>query len=319
MSAPLTVPAQSTPAAPSLYAIGLSQGTRQARPSSRVPTDPARSDTAANRRPRGHRAQSPDGPSGAGFLSAAKPTPRADRLFEEDNAGVGYVTNSSRLWARMPTALDALFDLQRQAVDAGRLTFRQRGILVTACASALGDSYCSLAWGGRLATDAGTDVAASVLRGDDEGLNTSERALARWARKIVITPNETSPADVADLRRAGFDDDQIFAITMFVALRLAFSTVNDALGIQPDKALAAALPRPIRDAVTFGRALRHRHAVAACRPVDPSRPGSALIRRSATFIRVQARDWPQPVVHRPPPYRRRIKRENGRSIWRPGL
>jgi len=32
------------------------------------------------------------------------------------------------------------------------LTFRQCGILVTAAASAFGDSYCSLAWGGKLGT-----------------------------------------------------------------------------------------------------------------------------------------------------------------------
>jgi hypothetical protein len=37
-----------------------------------------------------------------------------------------------------------------QAFTASGLSFRQRGILVTAAASALGDSYCSLAWGGKL-------------------------------------------------------------------------------------------------------------------------------------------------------------------------
>ena len=52
---------------------------------------------------------------------------------------------------------------------------------------------------------------------------------------------------------AGYDDRQIFAITMFVALRLAFSTVNDALGAQPDAELAATVPDQVRDAVAFGR------------------------------------------------------------------
>ena len=162
------------------------------------PAGLAQSDSAATRTSRGHRAVS----LVAHRARASSQLPAVPQgrtvYFEEDNAGVGYVTNSSRLWARMPTALDFLFDLQRQAVEAGCLTFRQRGILVTACASALGDSYCSLAWGGRLATDAGTEVAASVLRGDDEALSTSERTLARWARKVVITPNEISLADVAD-------------------------------------------------------------------------------------------------------------------------
>ncbi len=42
---------------------------------------------------------------------------------------------------------------------------------------------------------------------------------------------QASAADVQAPRDAGFSDAQIFTITVFVALRLAFSTVNDALGL----------------------------------------------------------------------------------------
>jgi hypothetical protein len=58
---------------------------------------------------------------------------------------------------------------------------------------------------------------------------------------------------VQALRNAGFTDAQTFTITVFVALRLAFSTVNDALGVRPDAALRATTPRAVLDAVTFGR------------------------------------------------------------------
>jgi hypothetical protein len=40
---------------------------------------------------------------------------------------------------------------------------------------------------------------------------------------------------------------------VFVALRLAFSTVNDALGVLPDAALRSTAPRVVLDAVTVGR------------------------------------------------------------------
>jgi hypothetical protein len=43
---------------------------------------------------------------------------------------------------------------------------------------------------------------------------------------------------------------------VFVALRLAFSTVNDALGVQPDAALRTTLPSAILDAVTTGRPIQ---------------------------------------------------------------
>jgi hypothetical protein len=38
-----------------------------------------------------------------------------------------------------------------------------------------------------------------------------------------------------------------------VALRLAFSAINDSLGAQPDAQLAQSLPPEVREAVTFGR------------------------------------------------------------------
>jgi uncharacterized peroxidase-related enzyme len=189
----------------------------------------------------------------AGFLAAAEMSADAQRLYDDDVEELGYVMNVSKLWAHQPGTQIALFELLGRTVRAGSLTFRERGILVTACASTLGDSYCSLAWGNKLAGEAGAALAGSVLRGDDHELDDSERALARWARQVTRDPNATAAADVQALRDAGYDDTQIFAITVFVALRIAFSTVNDALGARPDRALGDAVPGPVRDAVTFGR------------------------------------------------------------------
>jgi hypothetical protein len=60
-------------------------------------------------------------------------------------------------------------------------------------------------------------------------------------------------ADVQELRDAGLTDSQIFAITSFVALRVAFSTINDALGLTPDAQLEASLPPAVTATVTYGR------------------------------------------------------------------
>jgi uncharacterized peroxidase-related enzyme len=191
--------------------------------------------------------------TGAGYLPVPETTPAIQAMFDEDQEQMGFVMNVSRLWAQAPEAHDGMFDLLTQAVELSGLSFRQRGILVTACASTLGDSYCSLAWGKKLAAKAGDDVAGSVLRGDDLALDPQERALARWARQVARDPNATGAEDVRALREAGFDDRQVFGITLFVALRLAFSSVNDALGAQPDAELAATVPDQVRAAVTFGR------------------------------------------------------------------
>jgi SAM-dependent methyltransferase/alkylhydroperoxidase family enzyme len=188
-----------------------------------------------------------------GFLAVPPTSPDVQRLYDEDISDVGYVMNVSKLWAYQPVTLDGLFELFGETTRAGALTFRQRGILVAACASTLGDSYCSLAWGTKLAGVAGDDLAGSVLRGDDEQLDQSERALARWARQVARDPHGTSMANVQLLRAAGFDDTEIFAVTAYIAFRLAFSTVNDALGARPDLAVAEAAPASVRSAVTYGR------------------------------------------------------------------
>jgi len=187
-----------------------------------------------------------------GFLNEPPGSDAGRRMFDEDRAEVGYVMNVSRLWAYQPELATGLFDLMR-AATTGRLGARARAILVAACASAFGDSYCSMAWGGKLAKQTGSDVAAAVLAGDDSGLTPAEGRMAAWARAVARNPNATTGAQVTGLREAGFADADIFAMTVFVALRVALSTVNDALGLAPDGELAAGLPPAVRDAVTFGR------------------------------------------------------------------
>ncbi len=188
-----------------------------------------------------------------GFLGQPSVTPEAQAIFDEDIAEDGYVMNVSRLWAYDPGLVTGLFDLMRSALADQQLTFRQRAILVAACASTLGDSYCSLAWGSKLATVSDPDLAAGVIRGDDAGLSDEERTMASWARKVAKDPNGTTQDDVEALRSAGFNDRQVFAMTVFVALRIAFSTVNDALGTGPDAALRASAPEAVVSAVRYGR------------------------------------------------------------------
>jgi uncharacterized peroxidase-related enzyme len=187
------------------------------------------------------------------FLEEPPASPQMQALYDDDLKDDGYVWNVTRLWAHQPDTVNGLFDLMSQAFKPSGLSFRQRGILVIAAASTLGDSYCSLAWGGKLGKASDAALAAEVLNGSDAGLTDQEKAMAAWARKVAKDPNATTPADLQALRDCGLDDDQIFAITTFVALRLAFSTVNDALGCQPDAQLAQSLPPEVREAVTFGR------------------------------------------------------------------
>jgi alkylhydroperoxidase family enzyme len=149
------------------------------------------------------------------------------------------------------------------AVEAAGLDVRQRALLVTTTAATMGDAYCAIAFGTKLASAAGEAAAVRALTGDDTGLDVADRALVRWARRVVRDPSGTGAEDVRELRTAGFDDRQVMAITLFVALRQAFSTVNDALGAEPDASLLERVPDAVREAVSFGRTGASRSTLTA--------------------------------------------------------
>ncbi len=187
------------------------------------------------------------------FVPHAEVSDAARSLFDEDVEELGFVMNASRLWAYRPEAMNRLFELMAEVTSVRPFTLAERGILVTACASAFGDSYCSLAWGTKLAEVSSPRLAAGILRGEDDGLTATEQAMAAWARHVARDPNSTAAGDVAKLREVGFSDADIFAMTVFVALRIAFSTVNDALGVNPDVEFRAQAPAAVLHAVDFGR------------------------------------------------------------------
>jgi hypothetical protein len=87
---------------------------------------------APSRRPR-----PPAEPSRSGFVAEPEPSPDVERLYAEDVEDQGYVMNGTRTWAHPP-------------------------VLISAMASTMGDSRCSLAWGGRLADRSSPELAASL-------------------------------------------------------------------------------------------------------------------------------------------------------------
>lgn len=181
-------------------------------------------------------------------------TPEAAAFLEKERAASGYVMSLERAWAWRPDVAEAFVAVRKQLTDASSLSPREIAILVCATARARGDSCCALAWGARLAKLADASLAADVLSRDSvAALSVREKALRRWAEQITRDPNATTGADVEALRAAGLSEREILEATVYVGLRLAFATVNDALGAQPDPELVAAAPAPVRAAVTYGR------------------------------------------------------------------
>jgi uncharacterized peroxidase-related enzyme len=188
------------------------------------------------------------------FLPEPRPSAAVAAAYENDLAEDGFVFNNTRLWSYRPDVTDAFVKLRSLLTRPSSLSERELAVLVTATASARADSYCALAWGNRLAGLAGEVAAAAVITGVAEpSLSAREVALAKWARTVVTDPNATTAADVERLQESGLTNQEIFEATTFIAFRLAFSTVDNALGAEPDQQHVQAAPASVRDAVSFGR------------------------------------------------------------------
>lgn len=188
------------------------------------------------------------------FLDEPPPSAAAEAAFAQDREEDGYVMNATRLWSWRPDLYTSFAALRASVMETAALTERDLAVLVTATAAESNDSYCSLAWAPRLAELSDDSTAAQVIAGSPApALTDREEALAVWARRVVQDPNGTTERDIERLRAAGLGDLEIFESTVWIAFRIAFSTVNDALGAAPDRQLADAAPAPIRAAVSYGR------------------------------------------------------------------
>jgi uncharacterized peroxidase-related enzyme len=188
------------------------------------------------------------------FLQVPADNEGTSRLYNSDLEQQGFVMNLSRLWAWRPEVCEAFAALRALLTTRSSLSNRELAVIVCATAGSLGDSYGAMAWGKKLAAAAGASAAAAVLQASgSDTLTARDQALAVWARKVARSPNATTPEDVEELRAAGFSEQEIFEVTVFAAFRLAFSTVNDALGVSPDWQLAASAPPEVTGAITFGR------------------------------------------------------------------
>ncbi|MEU4678495.1 hypothetical protein [Micromonospora sp. NPDC023737] len=187
------------------------------------------------------------------FLADPPHGPAVAAAYDADVISDGYVNNLTRVWCWRPDVLTSFQALRADLLAESGLSSREVAVMVTATAAARGDAYCALAWGSRLAELSDEATAARVLQGVDSDLSDREVALAGWSRQVVHDPNATTEADLDRLRDAGLSEQEIFEATTWIAFRLAFSTINDALGARPDAQLAERAPKLVREAVTYGR------------------------------------------------------------------
>jgi uncharacterized peroxidase-related enzyme len=185
-------------------------------------------------------------------------------LFADDQQTQGYVANLTRLFARRP----AVFQAWRQLNSAikGNMDLRRYELATLAAARRLRSSYCSLAHGKVLRDrfyDA-TTVRNIVTDHRQAGLDPVDVAVMDFADKVAADAGSMTAGDIEVLRTYGLSDSEILDVALAAGARCFFSTVLDAMGVEPDAAYRTLLEPDLQEALAVGR------------PIEPQVPASSL-------------------------------------------
>ncbi|QTF90937.1 carboxymuconolactone decarboxylase family protein [Halomonas sp. BM-2019] len=175
-------------------------------------------------------------------------------MYRRQAAHFGYLPNYARAFSHRPEVMAnwaaLLASIRRQVAP------RRFELATLAAASVLGNSYCALAHGEALGQWLDDETVAAIARGGEpSGLDAAELEVLAFARRVTRDASRITADDVERLRARGLADDEIFDLVAVVAGRAFFTKVLDGLGVEPDAAYREALPAPLCEALTVGRAI----------------------------------------------------------------
>ena len=99
------------------------------------------------------------------FLGEPPASETTYAAYSADRKTDGYVSNITRLWCWRPDLDGSFSALRASLMGSSTLTERELAVLVSSAVGECNDSYCSLAWGPRLAKLTDNETAAQVIRG----------------------------------------------------------------------------------------------------------------------------------------------------------
>ncbi|MEQ9813296.1 MAG: carboxymuconolactone decarboxylase family protein [Azospirillaceae bacterium] len=163
----------------------------------------------------------------------AETTPsRSGDLLAAVKRQMGGVPNILATMARSPAALGGYIGLSG-ALSQGRFDGRLREQIALAVAGANACDYCASAHS-TLAGMAG--LGADEIARNLGGRSTDPRAEAAlaFARRVLETRGKVADSDLATVREAGFDDEEIVEIVGHVVLNIFTNYFNHVAGTEID-------------------------------------------------------------------------------------
>lgn len=140
-------------------------------------------------------------------------------------ASLGMVPNLFATLAKSSASLDGYLGLKK-TLSRGRLTARQREILSLVAGQENGCQYC-LSAHTHLAKAAGLSEAEVVQARSGRTDDPFERALASFAREVILRRGHISDEALRNAQKAGIDDGLVIEIIANVALNTLTNYVNE--------------------------------------------------------------------------------------------
>jgi len=163
----------------------------------------------------------------------ASSIPAASRpVLDQVRQAFGATPNMFKAVANSPVALRSMW-AAFGALGSGTLGARLGEQIAVAIANRNGCEYCLAAHtllGGKAGLSSTEMSAAQIGQSDDP----RTAAALDFALRVVEQRAQITDADVAELRLAGFDDEQIVEIMAHVALNLFTNYINVALDVPVD-------------------------------------------------------------------------------------
>ncbi|WP_455271579.1 carboxymuconolactone decarboxylase family protein [Rhizobium herbae] len=174
------------------------------------------------------------------------------KLYARAEASYGYLPNMVKAFGHRPDVMESWSALL-SGIKAN-MNLRRYELVTMAAAKEMKSSYCLLAHGSVLLRDVFTAEALRQVVDDPDAaaIDEAERAIMRFAVKVVRDASSIKAADVDELRRHGLSDAEIFDIVTAATVRCFFSKTLDALGVQADSAYEKLDP-VLRTALVIGR------------------------------------------------------------------
>jgi uncharacterized peroxidase-related enzyme len=187
-------------------------------------------------------------------ISASWVTGEAFAMYDRQQKHYGFVPNYATLFSHRPEVMRRWSEL---LAEIKRPMDRRRFELATfAAACELRSTLCTLAHGKALLAFFSPEDVMALARGESpRSLSAAEAALVRFARSVARDASAVTADDVAELKRHGYTDGEVFDIAATAAGRAFFTKIIESLGAATDAPLRA-MDAKLREALTVGRPVK---------------------------------------------------------------